>query len=282
MATPTPEFSEKDFIQEGFKKNPLPFWVWFFLLTAFVSLLWGGASWYYSKVGALIQRSPFLQVTNRELSLFLWQNPEFMRVNVPDKSNYLPGFQYLNKVTLELANADDYVIAPPELLFRYHTWHRLVGNEFSPRPIPIGEFREFLKEVEEWQPKYWPKAPPEYVKFVEQELPNTQLTHLEILSPSVLPQEVRMAFQGWKNYFKEGEKIDQVQPTVEEMKKFLAKNPHYARNYWRNIVEKTVPNYLRTFSMREQDPKSRVPSDEMSPFLKVAIYNFLMMGREGE
>ena len=279
MATSPPELSEKDFIQEGFKKNPLPFWIWFVLLTILVSLLWGGASWYYTKLNALIQTSPFLQVTNRELSLFLWQNPEFMRVNAKDKNGYLPGFQYLNKVSLELAEADNYVIAPPELLFRYHTWHRLVGNTFSPRPIPVEEFREFLNYTDEWQPRHWPEAPSGYVELIN-DLPNTKLSDLAILSTTALPKEVRIAFQGWKNYFKEGQAINEVRPTVEEMRRFLNQNPHYARNYWRNIVEPTTPNYLKTFTFETMSPTAPIPSNELSPFLKVAIFNFLMAEKE--
>lgn len=277
--TPNPELSEKDFIQEGFKKNPLPFWVWFFLLTTFVSLLWGGASWYYSKLSKVIQDSPFLQVTNRELSLFLWQNSEFMRVNVSEKNNYLPGFQYQNKVTLDLPNADQYVVAPPEVLFRYHTWNRLVSKEFSPRSIPIEEFRQFLDDTQEWEPEYWPQASSEYVKMVN-ELPKSQLTDLEPLPKTVLPQEVRLAFQGWKNYFKEGDSINHMKVTYEEIGQFLQENPHYARNFWRNIVSKATPDYLKTYTFNKFDPQSEIPPPELSPFLKVAIYNFLMSKKE--
>lgn len=277
--TPSPGLSEKDFIQEGFKKDPFPFWVWFFLLTAFVSLLWGGASIYYSKLNQLISRSPFLQVTNRELSLFLWQNSEFMRVNVSEKNNYLPGFHYLNKVTLELPNADVYVVAPPELLFRYHTWHRLISNEFSPRAIPKGEFQEFLNEVEEWQPQHWPHATKPYKEMIAQ-LPESKWTNLEILSKDALPQEVRLAFQGWKNYFKEGEAINHLKATFEEVSQFIQKNPHYARNFWRNIVSQTTPDYLKTFTFDQFEPQAKISKNELAPFLKVALYNFIMAKKE--
>lgn len=280
MTTP-PELSEKDFIQEGFRKNPFPFWMWLALLTIFVSLLWGGASSYYNKLSTFIQKSPFLQVTNRELSLFLWQNPEFMRVNAKEKNGYLLGFQYQNKVGVEPANADQHAVAPPEVLFRYHTWKRLLGDVYFSRTIPIEEFKEFLTQAAEWQPSFWKKAPPEYVKLVNG-MPTLKIRNLELLPTEILPQTVRLAFQGWKNYFKEGTAINQVKPTFAEMKRFIDKYPNYARNYWRNIVHSTHPDYLRAFTFDKHDSSAIISGEELSPFLKVAIYNFLISQKEHE
>lgn len=272
MTIPGPELPEKDFIQEGYGKNPFPFWLWLFLLTTLIALLWGSNQWFSGRMDTIFQGSPFLQVTNRELSLFLWQNPEFMRVNSKQKNGYLTGFQYVDNVTMDLAAADQFAVAPPDLLFRYHTWNRLVSNEFTSRSIGKKEFREFLDRVPEWQPTYWPKAPVEYAKMVK-ELPSSSTDDLAELPVSVLPNEVRMAFQGWKNYFKEGEAINSVKPTYKDMQLFLTTHPHYARNYWRNIVEDSTPNYLKNLSTA--DASSVVPPKEMSSFLKVAIYNFL-------
>ncbi|MBA3815886.1 MAG: hypothetical protein H0X29_05085 [Parachlamydiaceae bacterium] len=272
MSTPPPELQEKDFIQEGYKKNPFPFWLWLFLLTVILALLWGGSSWYSGRISTLFKESPFLQVTNRQVSLFLWQNPEFMRINSKQKSGYLTGFQYVDNVTMELASADHYVDAPPELLFRYHTWSRLVKDETSFGKINQADFHKFLDEVPEWQPPYWPAAPKEYVQMV-QVLASRQKEDLNTLEVSDLPTDVRIAFQGWKNYFKDGEAINQVKPTLPEMRQFLVSYPHYARNFWRNIVANSNPDYLKNLSVN--DSEGVVPANAMSPFLKVAIFNYL-------
>lgn len=269
-----PKLSEKDFIHEGYSKDPWPLWLWLFLLTTLVALLWGLGNWYAGKVNLVVNNSPFLQVTNRDLSLFLWQNPEFMRINVREKANYLPAFQYLDKVTINVAYADQYAVAPPELLFRYHTWDRLVRQEFTERPIPIKDFRDFLSYVEEWQPDYWPGASAGYVDFIKN-LPNSKVTDLSTLSREVLPLSVRMAFQGWQNYFKEGEAIDKIEITQKQLEEFLAGHPHYARNYWQNIVKDSVPNYLKGTVSGESAGDAIVPADELTPFLKVAVYNYL-------
>lgn len=269
-----PKLSEKDFIHEGYSKNPWPLWLWLFLITAAVALLWGASNWYGGKINLIVQKSPFLQVTNRDLSLFLWQNPEFMRVNVKEKSNYLPAFNNNNKITVDVASADQYAVAPPELLFRYHTWHRLVSKEFTERPIPIKDFQDFLSYAQEWLPVYWPGATPSYARLVDG-LPKSKVKDLSALPQEELPLVVRIAFQGWQNFFKEGEAIDKVGATQKQMQEFLSSHPHYARNYWQNIVHDSVPNYLKSISSDKAASDSPVPSSELAPFLKVAVYNYL-------
>lgn len=269
-----PQLSEKDFIHEGYKKNPFPLWLWFFLLTALMALIWGGSAWYNNKLGLILRDSPFLKVTNREMSLFLWQSPEFMRNNVKEKASYLPGFKYLDKVTLDISQADQYAAAPPELFFRYHTWHRLVSQEFTQRPIPKKEFIDFLSYAEEWHPRYWPEAPAEYAQLVDH-LPESKVEDLSTLSMQAMPMPVRMAFEGWTNYFIDKEAINTLKPTYAQMKEFLGSHPHYARNFWRNIVQDVTPNYLKSLSAGLKNDEDSVPSNEMAPFLKVAIYNFL-------
>lgn len=270
-----PVLSEKDFIQEGYKKNPFPFWLCLFLFTALVAISWGVSNWYNGKINLLMRDSPFLQVTNREMSLFLWQNPEFMRINVKDKRNYLPAFQYTDKVTIDVANADQYVVAPPELLFRYHTWIRLLMDEFTERPVPLKEFKEFLSYAEEWHPNYWVNAPAGYIQMVKN-LPNIlsdgkQTDDLAKLSVDEFPVVVRMAFQGWMNYFKEGEAINSLEITTKQMTDFLQGHAHYARNYWQNIVLDT-PDYLKNW---QDKGKGVVPKNEISSFLRVAVFNYL-------
>ena len=272
MTTPGPELSEKDFINEGYTKNPFPAWLWLFLITILMCLLWGGSSWYADKVGVLVHESPFLQVTNRELSLFLWQNPEFMRVNAKQKSGYLPAFQYVDKISLDLPYADQYAIAPPEVLFRYHTWSRLLKEEFIERPIPLQAFRDFINYAQEWDPRYWPAAPTGYTDLVES-LAKSPLEDLSVLSLQVLPLAVRIAFEGWENYFKEGEAINLIQPTMRQMKEFLQTHPHYARNYWRNIVADSTTHYLKSLTTGGVD--ELVPVDELTSFLRVAFYNYM-------
>ena len=271
---PPPELSEKDFISEGYQKNPYPLWLWFFLLILFLAVSWGASAWYYARLGNILGASPFMQVTNRELSLYLWQNPEHMRIHAKEKSNYLPGFKYLENVTMDLAAADQYAEAPPEVIFLYHTWKRLISEEFTQRPIPKEEFVQFLRLVQEWTPRYWPAAPAQYSALVSR-LPEMEEQDLSKLSLEELPLEVRMAFQGWKNFFKEGDAIERVRPTIQAMQEFLKHSPHYARNYWRNIVEDSVPNYLKSLAHSENS-NTPLPADELSPFLKVAFYNYEM------
>lgn len=267
------KLSEKDFINEGYAKNPLPLWLWFALLAIFACLVWGFTSWFQGLMEKDIKFKPFLEVTNREMSLFLWQNPSFMRSHSKTKTGYLTGFKYGDKDTLELSNTEDFVVAPPDLLFLYHTWKRLVGADYIARPIPRGEFVEFLNIVEEWQPKYWVKAPKPYIEFVES-LSTSNIKDLQAISTTVFPIVVRQAFQGWKNYFREGESINQFQPTYADVQAFLADHPYYARNYWRNIQAMAGQHDLEILTLGKFEAADTIPSDQVPPFLKVALFNF--------
>jgi len=82
-----------------------------------------------------------------------------------------------------------------------------------------------------------------------------------------LPLDVRIAFQGWENYFKDKEAINQIKVTRKQLQEFLESHPHYARNYWRNIV----PNYLKGHG--EED--SELSPDELTPFLRTALFNYV-------
>jgi hypothetical protein len=262
------KLSEKDFIQDNLRKNPFPAWFWLFVVAAVACIAWGLGSFYRFDINSQTSVAPFLQVTNRQMSLFLWQFPSEMRAHIGSgKSSYLPGFQYVDKVSIEPGFADVYVEAPPELLFLYHTWDRLISNDFSTRPIPPVEFQEFLSYCEEWQPANWPKAPEGYVELVK-ELKNTQEKDLQVLSRAALPMVVRQAFQGWKNYMKEGSAINALNPSFEEMSGFLERYPNYARNFWRNIY----PEYLKSYV--DEAREGVVGQDELEPFLKVAFYNY--------
>lgn len=262
------EIPDDKLINDDLAKNPFPAWLWFALIVALSSILWGAGSWLFEVRQDLLKDNPFLQVTNRDFSLFLWQNPEYMRANVSSKTGYLPGFQYENKISIEPGQAEQYVAAPPEVLFLYHVWDRLISKEFAPRPIPVSEFKDFLAYSKEWQPANWPKAPADYKELVES-LPNEPGARIA----ARLPGEVQQAFIGWKNYFIEGAKINQAQITYGGMRKFLAAFPHYARNFWQNIVNNGRPNYLK--SLANGDDNSIIPENEIAGFLRVAYFNFL-------
>jgi hypothetical protein len=258
-------------IHEGYKKDPTTLWAWIFFLAIFMALLWGAGSWYTGYLQTQQELKPFLRVSNRALSLFLWQHPELMRANAKSKSGYLPAFQYLERVSVEPALADQIAVAPPELLFQFHTWDRLVGDVWFPRAIPEPEFIAFLDYCEEWQPRYWPQAPKEYADLVAS-LQSASTIDLQQLPVSTLPRVVRIAFQGWKNFQQEGEAINQFIPTYAQVGEFLKNFPHYARNYWQNLYDNTTHQYLKSLAEHptNQDP---IPTSDLVPFLRAAVFN---------
>lgn len=270
--------SEENFIQESSKPGRFPAWLWLFLITAASAILWGGASWYQNFLDKQISSRPFLEVTNREFSLFLWQFPSFMREHVKRKAGYLPGFLYGERQTLDLSQADVFVSAPPDLLFLYHTWQRLLAPDFIARVIPFEEFKEFLNQVPEWKPANWKEAPQEYISWVST-LKDGSASDLNALPETTLPLVVRRAFQGWKNYYKEGEAINLLSPTLKQVQEFLQQHPTYTRSYWRNI--ETIAGqpiagltYLSIFlDSRQMDTTEEIPLDQVSSFLRVALYN---------
>lgn len=280
-----PILSERDFIQESRKPSRFPAWLWLFLITIIAALLWGTSNWYEHLIYKTVSSKRFLEVTNRDFSLFLWQFPSFLRSNVKQKTGYLTGFEYENKETLNLGTAEEFVTAPPDLLFLYHTWNRLLASDFIARPISSSDFLEFLEQVPEWKPQHWAQAPKEYISFVKA-LSSSQTTPLQTLPLDTLPLSVRMAFQGWKNYFKEGPLINEMTPTIKEVEAFLNEHPTYARNYWRNI--ETVAgqkiagsHYLEDFLSITLDKDKKVPTDQVSSFLRVALFN-AQQAKEGK
>lgn len=270
-----PPLSEKDFIKNGWSLKSYPFWLWIFLMAALTMVFWGTSGWYEGLLKKEKGKDPFLEVTNREFSVFLWQFPAFIRNNVSKKTGYLPGFS-LTSENLNLATAEEWVSAPPELIFLYHTWSRLLAKDFIARPINSQEFSMFLEQLPEWQPDNWKKAPKSYQELVDS---NKYLTmdNLQTLSESELPLIVRQAFLGWKNYYMEGPNINEVRPTINLVQLFLGKHPTYARSYWRNIDKiRDVPvagkNYLLAL-LQGASPDSVIPNDQLSSFLKVAYFN---------
>jgi len=81
---------------------------------------------------------------------------------------------------------------------------------------------------------------------------------------------VRQAFRGWENYFRDREAINDYYPTYQQVRDFLEKYPHYARNYWRNLEQ---TDYLKTLTFGEYQGGVLVAVDQLAPFLKAALYN---------
>lgn len=266
--------SERDFIRNGWSLKSFPFWLWIFMMAAFAGIIWGAANWYQGLILQEKKHNPFLEVTNRDFSVFLWQFPSYLRANVSKKTGYLPGFLTTSE-NLDIGHAEDPVTAPPNLVFLYHTWHRLLAADFIPRPIPASEFQEFLKQLPEWEPKNWKNAPSGYVEWVSSK---KGTENLQKLSESELPLIVRQAFQGWKNYYQEGPKINEMHPTYAQVIAFLEKHPTYGRSYWRNIdfiegQHVAGPDYLLGLLNGKYKPEDAVPDDQLAPFLKVALFN---------
>ncbi len=264
------EVSDSELGSNGSKKDRLPFWIWLFFVALLIGLFSTVQNWVEDQLSEFHASTPFFQVTNRDFSLFLWQNPQFMRINVSSKQAYLPGFQYLDKVTPFPEKAEELVQAPPSVLFHYHTWNRLIARETPLRPIKAASFKEFLRQSQEWLPRWWHEAPEGYVKLLEQlpSIPDDQVLQ-------DLPYVVKQAYIGWKNYFFEGEAINGIMPTFGQLEAFLAAYPHFARNYWRNLTLESDPNYLKMVAYAHPDSDSIVSRDEMTPFLRVALFNFL-------
>lgn len=275
---PSPKrvLSEKDFIQNGKSFYSFPFWIWLFLVSVIVICILGTRTLYEQFLDKEEQESPFLQVTNRELSVCLWQFPHLLRVNVAKKSNYLPGFLSTNE-NIDVKYEAEFVSAPPDLLFLYHTWNRLLVPEYIVRPITPSEFEEFLHQLPEWEPVNWSKAPREYVEMVQAKAYSTS-QDMQALPKTTLPMIVRQAFLGWKNYFKEGKEINAFQPTFAAVKKFLEQHPHYTRSYWRNIQtingsEIASSDYLEIFLNNPTSSNTLFPKEQIASFLQVALYN---------
>ena len=251
-------------------------WIFLFLLVLICSLLFLLVKWEDRLNQKKLMEAPFSQVTNRQFSLFLWQNPEFMRANRRSKLGYLPEFSEGNDTRVIPTLADDYVIAPPLVIFRYHVWERLIGRSLASRPIRADEFLTFLEKNPEWMPAFWKIAPPEYQSFVEGLLtPETE--DIQGYSLLAFPYEARLAFQGWKNYIYEWSEIENLSVEGKELALFLETNPSYNRSFWRNILIETLPNYLDSFlfgaRLENGNPDELISEKELSNFLKAALYN---------
>lgn len=262
--------NEKDFIQEGYRKNPAPFWIWTSICIFITLLIYLFSNWVEEERVEIYGSTPFLRVTNREYSLFLWQNPEFMRQNMKSKRNYLEAWG--DNLTVDPAEAEAWVEAPHEGLFLYHTWKRLIGDNYYPRAIPLTEFKEFLKADPEWHPKYWKGSTNQYRDLITWIEEGYEYSNLNNLSVYELPIVVRQAFTGWKNFTKESEQINNLKPTYSDLRAFVSNYPHFKRPLWINLVKETRPDYLIPV---QADSHEIVPDSQMDGLLKMALYNTL-------
>jgi len=268
--------SEKNFIHEPPGSFVFPLWLWLFLGTALIAIVWGSKEWFSSVMQNVKKNEPFLQVTNREFSQFLWQFPGYLRANAAQKTGYLPAFQP-DRVVFESKEGDAYVIAPPEVLFLYHTWNRLLGKIYIPTSISSHDFIEFLKQVPEWQPENWKEASVDYKNWIASKGYEAD-TDLQNTPSNYLPLEVRRAFQGWKNFFIDGVRINDLKPNVGDVNAFIESHPEYSRNFWRNIDEvASIPvaglNYLMILLHGMPPKETVIPSDQLSGFLRAALFN---------
>lgn len=256
-------------LPESSPRKPFTNWIWFLLLffLSTSAFLWGISRWQEAILAEKQKIFPFYQVTNREFSLFLWQNPEFFKEYAQLNLGHIAPD---DDILLLPENAEALVSVPSKVLFRYHVWDRLIKRYPVKRSLPTHLFAEFLENNQEWLPRYWKAAPAPYRLFME-----NRETFSEKELPPLIPLEVKIAYQGWLNYFKEWEEIQQLHPTQGEMESFLDVYPHYARSYWRNILRKEKPNYL--INLYEEGQHQKLNEDEMTTFLQIAIYNYFTM-----
>lgn len=268
------ELKEEDFIQDEFKQSPNPYLLAIFFLAIITILITAIHTWYAEHQSAYRKTSPFYQVTNRDFSLFLLQNPRFLNQNVSNKEAYLPGLQYLKKLQSNLKDADNLVDAPDQMIFYYQTWNRLIDYPPPPRTIPVGEYKDFLSQYEEWTPVYWRNATRDYEELYRQIQNGTAPQNLATVSKLALPDDAREAFIGWKNAIMEKEELEKFRPTFALLKEFLDKYPNFQRNYWFNILKASDWSYLETISFDKYDPTGNVPEDQIAPFLQIALFNY--------
>ncbi|MBB64046.1 MAG: hypothetical protein CMO81_03185 [Waddliaceae bacterium] len=266
---------EEDFIHEESTTNPYPMWFFAGLIVIVLVAMFLSGQFTSNTLSSSYNQDPFRQVSNREISLFLWQYPRFMRVNSTNKSSYLSGFRDEDYIRVRIARSEEYAVAPPELFFHYHAWKRLLKPHLPLRKIQAGEFSEFLHFCQIWHPRNWAKSPASYKDLVSQ-LHKEIVSDFDDLPLEKIPRDVQIAFQGWKNYFREGEEINQQSITHAQMQEFLAEHPEYGRNYWRNILSDYVPRYLESTLETELDPNAVIAQGELSSFLRVAYFNHRM------
>ena len=266
------ELQEKDFIQEPTKGGQGPL-IFFLFILFIVAIGWGIGSWRKKTIGQKKRENILLQVSNRDFSIFLWENPQFMRPNKRLGSYYLEDFDGKDKIHLNFLKADKWVQVSHEVLFIYHTWKRLVGQYNYRAPISPFEFKNFVNDCPEWRSINWPNAPKEYKKILMDEK-FLYINNLQELSYLELPLKVRKAFLGLKAFYKEGEAINTQEITYGSLRGFLRVYPNFSRNLWLGIYEQDYPNYLLDVDKAHISDYEIVPYDHLSPLLRFAFYQY--------
>jgi len=267
-----PELPDKDLTKSPKKKDPLIFAIFVAVFAVIVLLFWSGGYWLQTAVPSLVSSSPFYKVTNRQISTFIWQFPSLRRQYQSGTAGYLPGFDYTTRTGIAQGQADVQVQAPQKLLYSYHAWSRLVKSEQPKRFIPMLEFYEFLDFNPEWDPVNWKEAPDAYRQLVRR-LQFRSINEDEWARQiNNIPKDVQVTFMGWKNATLEASFINEQKITVGQMSAFLEKYPHYARNYWKNLVAKEFPLYLLSV-WEEKEAAAVLLPEEVTGFLKQAFWN---------
>lgn len=262
---------EQDFIPKETWKSPNPFLLGLFFVATAVVIASGTLSWYNEKKTQKFQK-PFYNVTNRSFVLFIRQNPSFLKQNVSSNEAYLPGLKLIENVGSNADKADALVQAPDNILFQYHTWKRLLDYPPFKRPIPLDQFKDFLKAYIEWTPDHWKDAPKNYADLVRKINAGAPVGHLE----DVLPIEVQKAFTGWKNFTIEKDTMEEFTPTFGLLRDLIKKYPNFQRNYWINLLKDSNPSYLEMISFEKVEPKEDIPLKDLAPFIDIALFNFAM------
>lgn len=231
------------------------------------------SQWYTQLQKIEKKHDPFLEVTNRDFSLFLNSFPSF----IPFAKHDTQTEETVSNSLLQIDIDNTFVNAPEEVLFLYHTWHRLLFLYAPLRIIRPTEFREFLTTVPQWDAIGWPEAPIAYKELLQSQK-YLNMKDLQELPFTTFPLTVRQAFQGWKNAFKEALEIDSWNPLFSDVLSFLLNFPNFARNEWRNIdqvagLHVAGLDYLSSILHKDFQPTDIVPSTQLSSFLKIALFN---------
>ena len=119
------------------KRSQLPIWASLLAFVALILLGYGVVHWVHVSRANTPYANPFLHVTNRDYSLFLWQNPEM--IGQGRERGYFSAFGAQgNESWLDPILADEMVVSPEYQLMRYHAWN-IYARDYLPqrtRPTP--------------------------------------------------------------------------------------------------------------------------------------------------
>ena len=254
-------------------KRMIPAWASVLGYLGLAFIIYGLTFWLHILIEEKRPVNVYSKVANRDYSLFLWQNPQWMGNLKSKETLYVTGDWSAGKSFADPRLAEAYVTLPADILYIYNTWRTQVWQYLPPRPIPAGKFLRFLAICDMWQPRNWTEAPLDYNDLIEKLGSMNPLEDLQKQPLSILPHEVRLAFIGYENYFFEANQINALKPTYGDIQAFLKKYPQYGRSYWIKAIDGRYPKYLLSYSQAQYVPNEMVPDDELAPFLRAALYN---------